>query len=316
MGELLNGLINSDEEFNEKTAGLLDGLKNMKGHIRQAMPKAKQMSPLQDALNKAKYDAYNEMLKNNLTKKAFISQSELEKLALLQKIPQPKYNMFGRGALEQANSAPYKPLSLKPLKNNFYTGRWKEVGGDKLLNNAKQKVQNFTNPIPPPVAPAPPINPNALQGGAEQAAKQGFNMGKNFKLKAAGIGLAAIGTAAYLGSQRKKRENMNKYSASEYDEEEKIAVTKEEKEQLRRMTGMAKRKIKKQKPNKTKESTYRMKKQKKHADFTDAELEKMASLMADQFIAASALSAADSENMNLEEEIIAGYKAYIDEVNA
>ena len=113
------------------------------------------------------------------------------------------------------------------------------------------------------------------------------------------------------------KKNMQKKALLSTEDLVKTAATKEEKVEMRRLTGMAKRKVKKQKPNKTKESMYRMKKQqKKHADFNDTELEKMASLMADQFIAAATLQNVNPDAMDFETELIAGYKSYVDEVNA
>lgn len=297
----------------EKTAGLLDGLMKNKGAIGRTLPQRQAAGPLQNALQKAKLDAYKEMAlrhQQSLSKKA--SSSELEKFALLQKIPQaprPKHSLFSKATLYQANRAP-----LKPLSDNLYTDRLKEIGAGDALNNVKQKTKSLLSSPAPSTPLAPTINPDAMKG-AEQAAQNSFKgIGRNSKLKAAGIGLAAAGTAAYLYNQQKKRDDMNKHSEIEFEEAEKTAVTKEEKVELRRMVGMAKRKVKKKKPNKTKESMYRMKQVKKHAAIPEAELEKMASLMADQFIAATGLSNINPEEMDFETEILAGYKAFTDEV--
>ena len=53
----------------------------------------------------------------------------------------------------------------------------------------------------------------------------------------------------------------------------------------------------------------------KVAGYSDDDLEKVASVMADQFIAATSLQGIDYADMTVEDEIIAGYKSFIDEVN-
>lgn len=66
----------------EKTAGFLNDLMKKTRPIQQAMPQRNQVSPMQDALRKAKFDAYEKMLENNLQKKAFFSDEEEEKTAV------------------------------------------------------------------------------------------------------------------------------------------------------------------------------------------------------------------------------------------
>lgn len=94
--------------------------------------------------------------------------------------------------------------------------------------------------------------------------------------------------------------------------------TREETIEMRRFYSKLKDKVKKQDGPKRKTNPHRVKKsvqRKKFAHLNDVELEKVASLMADQFIVATGLQNVDPNNMNFEQEIIAGYKSYIDEVN-
>lgn len=60
MNNLLSGLAEYVEE--EKTAGFLNDLMKKTGPIQQTMPRRKQVIPMQDALRKAKFDAYEKML--------------------------------------------------------------------------------------------------------------------------------------------------------------------------------------------------------------------------------------------------------------
>lgn len=314
---LYNRYQKKKREEAEKTAGLLDDLMKAKNPLGLAAKK-RSVSPLREAARKAQFEALSNMRVNSLGKKAFLDFAEMEKTALMNKIPTP-YPQKPIGAnpslpppkslLGKANQAPYKPLepvqtTKNIINNGGYADRFRELTGTKL----KTKL----------TAPPPPIQVPKVEQ-TTGAAKALGKSGKSFKFKAGtGLGVAALGAGAYLYGRnqgKKKQEEMGKYSTLESEDFEKIAVTKEEKAEMRHMVGMSKRKIKKRKPNKTKESTYRMKKQKKHAAYDDVELEKMASLMADQFIAASALTSVDPENMNLEEEIIAGYKSYLDEVS-
>ena len=312
-----------------KTAGLLDDLMKAKNPLGLAAKK-RAVNPLRDAARKAQFEALSNMRVNSLGKKAFLDFAEMEKTALMNKIPTP-YSQKPIGAnpslpppkslLGKANQAPYKPLepiqtTKNIINNGGYADRFHELTGGRSPGQAVKGA--YTKLKTKLTAPATPIQVPKVEQATE-AAKALGKSGKSFKFKAGtGLGVAALGAGAYLYGRnqgKKRQEEMGKYSTLESEDFEKIAVTKEEKAEMRRMVGMSKRKIKKRKPNKTKESTYRMKKQKKHAAYDDVELEKMASLMADQFIAASALTSVDPENMNLEEEIIAGYKSYLDEVS-
>lgn len=180
-----------------------------------------------------------------------------------------------------------KPLPPKPAITKQVTVPEPKAAGLKTLE---------------PIVAKPIVDPNIKP----TQPTSGHN--RYLKPLAIGAGAAAtIGGGAYLYNRYKKKKQAEA-------EAEKTAVTKEEKVELRRMVGMAKRKVKKKKPNKTKESMYRMKQVKKHAAIPEAELEKMASLMADQFIAATGLSNINPEEMDFETEILAGYKAFTDEV--
>ena len=209
-------------------------------------------------------------------------------------------------AIDEAGAgikAPARNRYLKPLA--IGAGAAAAVGGGAYLYNRYKKKKQTKEQEK---------TAGLLDDLIRSAAKKSVN--KSLIPGRQSLGQRAVQNSVRQNMQKAMYDSMAKKAS--YEEEEKTAVTKEEKEQLRRMTGMSKRKVKKQKPNKTKESMYRMKKQrKKVAAFDDVELEKMASLMADQFIAASALSTTNSEQqMGLEEEIIAGYKSYIDEVNS
>lgn len=197
------------------------------------------------------------------------------------------------------NPAPGRNRYLKPLA--IGAGAAAAVGGGAYLYNRYQKKKRE--------------EAEKTAGLLDDLMKAKNPLGLAAKKRAVNPLRDAARKAQFEALSNMRVNSLGKKAFLDFAEMEKTAATKEEKAEMRRMVGMSKRKIKKRKPNKMKESTYRMKKQKKHAAYDDVELEKMASLMADQFIAASALTSVDPENMNLEEEIIAGYKSYLDEVS-
>lgn len=88
--------------------------------------------------------------------------------------------------------------------------------------------------------------------------------------------------------------------------------------EMRRFQSRLKDKVKKEKAMKQKSNQHRLKKtpqRKKFASLNNGDLEKVASLMADQFIAATSLQNVDPYDMDFEQEVIAGYKSFIDEVS-
>ena len=174
---------------------------------------------------------------------------------------------------------------------------------------------------------------NDMMNKAAPGIKKSLN--RSTLLRGAGIG-ATIGAAGYLHgrSKRKKEqepnvirsyhptaeESVNK-GLEEYNrrmsEREKTAAApkREEIVQRRKLASSLKKKVKKKGVKKLKKGIHKPVRQKKTANFNDTELEKIASLMADQFIAATSLQNVDPDNMNFEQEVLAGYKSFIDEVN-
>lgn len=162
------------------------------------------------------------------------------------------------------------------------------------------------------------------------------SLNRSTLLRGAGAG-AVAGVAGYLHSRNKRKkeqesnviksyyptaeESVNK-GLEEYNrrmsEREKTAAApkREEVVQRRKLASSLKKKVKKKGVKKLKKGIHKPVRQKKIANFNDTELEKIASLMADQFIAATSLKNVDPDNMSFEQEVLAGYKSFIDEVNA